>query len=737
MTGPVLTPGGGPIRDAARRIRHLLVMTPAVILMMTIAPPGVYASPDASEQVAQPTGGARIDVTGVSPWVGSDGDFRVELRVTGTVPTDAVVRTSIHQRLRPRARGTLRDSLDAVLDGAAVPAVIQAPTTRPLAELGDPLVGVVIDIPVRSSRSQPDDRVLLPSPGIHPVTIDVLDTAGTQLTTTTVFLNHLPAPPATAATVAAKMPVALTTVVDGPPAIDPEGRARLSTEARHALESITALLTAIPRAPITVAIRPTLLSGLAGSTDPGDRRLLQALQDTWRSLDHAYIAARMPEVAVDTGGLATTTGGEGELLRQVALGDQTVRTILGAEPSTATWLGDPTVTTASLGLLQGLGTRRLIIGTDRLRATGRGADESSLTSRVSELSPTPVTTTAPDAAITQRLTAEGVPVGIRANQATTALMASWFASLETPGDFVVPVAVVAIPAAIEPAVLQAFLPAFASPGPLTADPTLVPATSTDAAGRMLTAQLNARSVPDQGPAVRSVVETRRLIDGFRSLAPAATTQLTEWELLDAQTLDRNMSVGDRSAYHVRIRGSITASASQIELPKPRRVMLTSRRSTIPLRFRNGLPYDVTILLRTRSNRLDIGGGPERSVVLHPGENRIDLPVTTRAGGGTFLRVSATSPDGSLVLGSVAIPVTSTTISGAGAVLSVLSLLVLAAWWLRTLRRGRIERRRERTARRRQVVGQARHPLEDNEGVEEPPEGEPTPSTGTDSVISGG
>lgn len=682
---------------------------------------------------AAPAQPSSIDVTSVSPWVPADGDFRVEMRVTGDVPADAVVRTSIHQRLRPSNRSSLREVLDGVFDGDTPPNLLQSPTVRPLAELGDPRVGVVLDLPVRSTRSQPDDRTLLPASGIHPVTIDVLAPGGARLATTTVFLNHLPSPaPTTDGGGPLTMSVALTTVVDGPAAIDPSGRARLSAEARDALTTAAALLSAVPQAPLTVAIRPTLLDALARSTDAADRKTLQSIQDAFRVPGHAFAAARVPYVAVDTGGLSVATGGSGELLREVALADRTLRSALATEPVGTTWLDDPTVTTPSLGLLQGLGATRLVIGADRMRITTRGTSSAALTTRSVHLTPSGPSATAPDAEASARLTAEGVPAGLRANQATTALMAAWFTAIDTGADSGAPVAVLPVPASTGIAAVQALIPAFSAPGPLVADPTAAPPTAGTGDERAASAELTARPTPDQGPAVRAVLDTRRLVDGFRSLAPASTTETAEWELLAAQTLDRSMSLGERTRYHARIRSSIERLSRRVEMPKERRVLLTSRRSTIPLRFRNGLPYDVTLLLRVRSGRLDIGGGQQRTVVLHPGQNLIDLPVTSRAPGGTLLRIDATSPDGAIVLPSVAIPVTSSTISGVGAALSVLSLGVLGGWWLLSFRRDRRERRRhERADRRRSAVERA--VAEGADGHD----GDSADDEGADSVIRGG
>ncbi|MBS1838366.1 MAG: hypothetical protein JST64_11805 [Actinobacteria bacterium] len=502
-------------------------------------------------------------------------------------------------------------------------------------------------------------------------------------------------------------------VVDGPAAIDPRGTSHLTADARRSLGSLSSLLASTPTAPLTVAVRPTLLTALTRSSDATDRRTLQSLQDVSKSPGRTFVVARMPYVALDTGGIAAAAGGNAEALRQVALGDEAVRAVFGTEPVSASWVGDPTVTTSSLGLLQGLGVHRLVISADRLRSTQRGGADEVTSTHTSRLNPSGPTAIAPDSGVAHLLTDDGVAAGVRANRASTALMATWFDTIGDSDTALAPSEVVVIPVDTAPEVLRAFLPTFSSPGPMTADPAIVPAAA-EAGGRPLTVDLLPRTSPDQEPAVREVVATRQLIEGFRSLAPGAATAITEWELLNAQTLDRSMSASARDGYHRRVGASITHLTGRIGMPQERRVVLTSRNSTIPLRFRNGLPYDVTLRVRARSGRLDIRGGSERTVVLHPGGNVIDIPVTTRAPGATLLRIDTTSPDGTLVLPSVAIPVTSSTISGVGAALSALSLLVLGGWWLASVRRDRRERRRERAARRRQVLEEARDHAEDED-----------------------
>lgn len=160
----------------------------------------------------------------------------------------------------------------------------------------------------------------------------------------------------------------------------------------------------------------------------------------------------------------------------------------------------------------------------------------------------------------------------------------------------------------------------------------------------------------------------------------------EWDLLNDQTPSQFADRDTRSELWNTVEDEIDGHLALIQTPQTRRVVLTSRTGSIPLRFRNGLDGEVRLLMRTRSPRLEFPQGAAQEIVLAPGENRIDVPVEVRAPGSSLLRIELSSPDRTLAVGDVTVTVRSSSISGVGAVLSVMSLLVLALWWIRSHRR---------------------------------------------------
>ncbi|MCZ7627762.1 MAG: hypothetical protein M5U19_01030 [Microthrixaceae bacterium] len=101
-----------------------------------------------------------LAVTSVSPWVTATGTFQVTFPTAG-LPADAVVTSTIHQRLRPKDAG-LRDTAESQMDGDSLPRNLQAPITTPLAALATRKGSATITIPVRPAGGD-SDRQLVPT----------------------------------------------------------------------------------------------------------------------------------------------------------------------------------------------------------------------------------------------------------------------------------------------------------------------------------------------------------------------------------------------------------------------------------------------------------------------------------------------------------------------------------------------------------------------------------------------
>ncbi|MEZ5237696.1 MAG: DUF6049 family protein [Microthrixaceae bacterium] len=591
-------------------------------------------------------------------------------------PAGSTLRATIRQRLDDR--GSLRDATAEQLGGATPPRDLQSPITVPIDSLPADGTARVLSIPIRSDSGGPE-RQLVPNAGVHPVTLEVLGPTGSPLATATVYLNRLPEEtPLGRDGSAATTTVQLLAGLDSGIALGPDGRFAASAEERVALQAWRTMLGSNLEIPLTVALRPNTLLGLQRSGDPLDEAFVEDLSSS------AFVAARQTYVRVDTAGLAERD--LSALQRQLARGSLILAELTGSAPS-GPWMLDDTIDTATAGLLASESTEQFLVSEDRLAPTGDDLSPEArsrlLRTRSLELDGVPgALVSSYDVGLTELLLEPGVPAGLRAHHVATALMASWFDALaDAPGAFPGVSSAILLYPGTDHEVLETLVGSLGEDGPLRLDAPAAP--SADTEGRPLRARLTRRATEVPTGVVRRWSATDERIGGFDSMTAPADTSTVEWALLNDQTPGSAASEQTRAALWNHVDTAIEERVAQIQTPPPRTVVLTSRSGSIPIRIRNRGAEPLTVRLAMRSPRLDFPDGPLLDVLLAPGENRVDIPVEVRAPGSSLLRVELSSPDEVIEIREVQVTVRSSSISGVGAVLSVVSLLVLAIWWLRT------------------------------------------------------
>lgn len=661
----------------------MLLIVVVGTLLVTSLVPGAGAPPSAG---AQPNAEV-LRIASVSPWVAPDGEFQVRFEPSTMVPPDAELTVTIHQSV---SGTSLRDEVAEILDGDAPGRILRRLDTVAFSELGDPTAGSALRVPVRARRAD-SERILVPNSGIHPVHLVLTEPDGPELWSRVVFLNRLPslgeddepAPP---------VEVSLLLPFGSGAAIGPDGTGAFDVEERTALTSIAALLDDVPEAPITLLPRPNTLDGLELTDEPWAREVLDAVA----APDAVHGLLALPYTDLDIGGVVAAGAGD-QLAHQVDLGAQTVARVGGREPVQGSLVFDGTVTEASLAGLARTGIRSLVVSPDALELPS-DLDVDDVTTRPARVSDSSIRALAVDAEISGYLAERGTDPGARAHEVVTMWMATWFDHSDQQ-DEIGPASAVLMTAATDPGVLRALAPSLSGDGPLRADPSTSPVpdpqptSSSENRGKEDEPRVSLRSrrPADQHANIRELTDTRRLTDAYRSMTGEGDPRLWALERVNDQSLSASLDGGRRLELHHAVRQVIRDNVALIEPPSSRRVVVTSRDTTIPLRFRNGLDFDVELVLRARSPRLEIDGGRSRRVVLHPGENRIDLPVTVKAPGESLLRLSLESPVAGVVLDGPNVPVRSTAISGVGAALSIVSVTFLIGWWIHTHRQ---KRRRE-------------------------------------------
>ena len=688
------------------RLGRRVPLLAAAVLAVVVGLTGPSATAGAQDDPAPAGTGATPDrealrVTSVSPWVAPDGVFQVRMTAAPGVPPDAQLTWTVHQRLTTGSQRTLRQRADDILDGGDVGRVLRAPVTARLSELGGTGREVAVEIPLRSAAGDAS-RLRLTEPGQYPVELVLLDPEGSELWRRTVLLNRLPEETPTAAD-GSRLQLAATLLlpVDSPPTLAADGSVRFSAAARSRLERVGTLLDRSPSVPFAVAVRANTADGLRLAGTPWTDRVLARLG----SATSAARPVGLPYVRVDTAGLVAEDSAT--LLReQVDLGRRKVQEVTGRPVEGTTWVLDDTLDLTALRSLQQSGVDAVVADPTVIRTAG-GATRSSTTSGALPVDGIAgVRLMAVDKALARRLTDDGRPPALRAHAVISGLMSTWFTTLRrAPESRGVPAAVVPVDPTTDPAVVDALGTALTGDGPVVADPTrpAVPAIGPAARGRVV---LLPRRPADQGAAVLRHLATTELLASYRSMTGTADPALGRWSDAAAQLLSRQMSGPARAGLQRTVAAEVQAQLDRISTPPDRTVILTARTATVPLRFRNRLPFPAKVLLRLRSPRLRIDGGRTRTVDLAPGTNRVDFEVTSQAPGQSLLRVETRAPVGPIRLPTTEVPVRSSTISGVGAALSIVSLLFLFAWWLSASRR-----RRRQEARR-----AGRHPTADDTTV---------------------
>lgn len=617
-----------------------------------------------------------LGIASVTPWVAPDGEFQVRFAPTTDVPAGANLTVTIHQRLTARSVDGMRERVLGAIDDGDLGRVLQTPVTTPLSSLGDPASGATLTIPIRSSRGDPA-RVLLPNPGIHPVELVLTSPDGPELWSETVFLNRL-------SEVDDHPPVQVTLVlpVDSGPAVGVDGGAAFDVQDQTQLRSVASLLRSVPQAPLTLALRPNTLDGLARSDQGWAAELLSQL----RGDNPANSLIRQPYARVNSAALVASND-SGELQRQIVVGAGTVQARLDRTAPAGTWLADEPISAESLTVLREAGVESLLLSADSLDTVESVENGAPVTSPVRIEDGDGIRALAFDGSISEHLAETDTDPAVRAHDAVAVMLAGWFATETSTTPPALASAILLSPQT-DARVLESLGATLRSGGPLAANPpgSPLPPPSVDEP----TATLARHDLPDTSSAVTQTNETRRLISAFRSMAGTADAAAELWDELTNQSMAMTLDSAQRTGMQTAVRQQIDSRVRQVHPPRARRVLLTSDDSVIPLRFRNDLPYEVRLVMRARSPRLRIAE-PVSEILLEPGENRVDLEVEVQAPGEFLLLIDLGSPDGGIQIAGPAVPVRSTAISGVGAALSVVSILFLFGWWLHTTRRKRREK----------------------------------------------
>jgi hypothetical protein len=171
--------------------------------------------------------------------------------------------------------------------------------------------------------------------------------------------------------------------------------------------------------------------------------------------------------------------------------------------------------------------------------------------------------------------------------------------------------------------------------------------------------------------------------------------------LEIERLRRQISIAavpgtdptERNRRFAAVDTQVTQAVDAVRLPPRQTITLTSDTASLPVTIRrpDDGPTEVVVHIDA-PDRLRFPDGTDQAVRLDSTTTRFSLRVHSDSPGDTIVRMTVTSPDGELVVGTTELVVRSTAASGVGFVISFGSLAFLVVWWARDIIRTRRRRR---------------------------------------------
>ncbi|MCH2412064.1 MAG: DUF6049 family protein, partial [Acidimicrobiales bacterium] len=619
--------------------------------------------------------GGSITLVGQSPWVDSRGVIdglavlAVDLRVTGSVD-EGLLTFRLHEAI-----GTSGLLGGVHLEGEALPDPVGSSVTFPLADhLGaGGVASLELDIGPGSE--------LPTNPGsVHPLSILLTTPDGELLDRIHTMVLHLPdgRPPFPLLT-------ALVIEVTGPPPLQSDGANRIAPDTVRSLRSVEDALVDHPLVATDLRVPPATVVALAQSGDAVHARLLD---DLIGAVGGGIRLASSPFVTADPE--AWRQAERPDIYRDILdHGDLALADELGTTPDRSIVHLPPTGIDETLDLLSHLGSQRFIVGADHLDPRPDDLEALTRPVRLRGASGSPFTALVIDPDLSEHLVGPNGPVAAVQHLLADLAVRSWTEPV-VPRQTVI---TISDPSALDAHLLDVLLGGleeapFVDLAPLpvlfssiaTLDPDTIPLKT-----------LWPEPVASAAAKVRDRGLVEITIEAYQSLVGGRRPEIAHLDDLLEATAAAELDTGQGEPYLRAVYDAVLVVLDAFEAPDDQNVRLTSRRATVPFTVDNGLSVPVHVRLHLESDgRLNFPDGDTLDATLNPGSNRISILVEARTSGDARLQVTVRSPDPSelLQLQSSTLLVRSTQLSGVGVLLLAGALLVLGAWWFRSVRNGR-------------------------------------------------
>jgi len=508
--------------------------------------------------------------------------------------------------------------------------------------------------------------------GIYPIGLDIA-VGGELRARITTAINFFG--PTTTFT---KMKVSLLVgapATTGKPASQPDGSIAVDGPARNALENLVSIGSA-EGGPLTLAIEPEVIDGLARSSSTDDIALLTRLE----AVMQRHESVRMPYVPFDPS--SAQRASLGVPFRELLTTGRDVLDVHNGEAplNSQAWIARQPLDKDGVEILKANDVTTIVLTPNASQASG-SLDNYLKTYRVGSTVDNSVAVKAIDPKYAELLSGDRPSPVVDAARIAASLILSRSAVEASGGDV---------------RRLHAILGDTRGevPAPLVAIPLLVALDRAPQLNLVGVSRTNAVTSEDSTTSLptisridltanrASIDEATSFVRITESILSATSPLRYEWDRsllvlnddrLDAVTLDTYVK-GIRSRARL-LRNSIT-------IPDGLSFTLGSREGTLRLPIRNESNEELTFGVSLSSAKLQLPGDIRVVTVSPQGSVDVVVDVVARANGRFPVDVTFTSPDGAHKIGqTIRIGARVTAISGLGQLVSGAAVLILATWWV--------------------------------------------------------
>lgn len=678
-----------------------ITMALAVGALCATFPSSVSAAPDqiTVSLIAQDqyVAGVEDAIFSVSLLLGGEGVRESPGRLTAVITSYRPVKN------RQEVHGVIAGDMTSVVDTVELPLTTNGSSDSPVGELA---------VPIEIGR-RTRDRLQMSATGLYPIGISVLadDIAIGSITT---FVDRLPGG-RTEPGEEDPLTVSIVGSVDGGPTLQADSTTFVSTADRTAVTELLTAIDATSGTPLSVALRPELVEGLARST-PDDA-------DLYAQLPLAESIDVLSTTFVDLDPTSAASSDDRDVFtNQLRLGEDVLGEALPqTTPNRTTWLQDGPLSSAGAQFIRDLGYRSITL-MPSLLDTGSVDDVLLVDStRLVDLE-------LPNGGRIESLIADPLVADIlSAGSDGNAFLAAQYVLadirilrqdiFERGEDMTGRALIIStydgrLPEADTLASLIDTLGASGQVSFVTVAEALATSRVALADGRPINISLPADEDPSPSNLNDVMNRAEARIAGFVSMLPDGDERPTMWRRVLDVIPDQNLSDEEREGYFAVVVEETQRLAESVAAPIPTTFTLGGRNSSIRLSLRNDSDTELRIRVRLTSSKLRIPDG-EQVVAIPAGTvASVEVPVQARTNGRFPATLQLLTPDGDIPLAPPTVfTARVNALAGLGQLVTGVALLLLATWWIAHFRREN-RRRQEGVA-----TTSSRHPS-----------GEPSPRT---------